>query len=159
MNSQVQRIHRVVPATEAESAFTEAGISKGGRWTSPGRRVIYTSSSPAAALLECLAHGLAQRESMALVSARLPEGEVPMTAVAIPDDWRALPYARHIRSIGDAWLIACEALALSLPSAVAPQARTILVNPDHPAFRKILLLQVEVLVLDPRLLADHPSSE
>jgi RES domain-containing protein len=65
------RVWRI--AKRQHAAFDGIGASTyGGRWNSPGKRVVYTSTSLALAVLEVLVH--------------LPGQKVPRNYVAVPAD-------------------------------------------------------------------------
>jgi RES domain-containing protein len=112
----------------------EGGLRAPARWHSKGRAVVYTAEAPTGALLEALVHlevdsvdGLPK--SYQLLRIVLP-GRVPLEEVhlaALPSDWKHRPLVT--RSIGDAWLAAGRTAALRVPSAVAPHAFNVLLNP------------------------------
>lgn len=90
---------------------------------------------------------------MLLVSAEFPESLLLQKGSdCLPTDWRALPYARHIRDVGDQWIQSDSSLAMSVPSALVPRESTILINPDHRDFHQLRVLSIEALVMDPRLI-------
>nr|WP_291001436.1 RES domain-containing protein [Ferrovibrio sp.] len=125
---------------------------RGGRWNSPGRRIIYAAASLAVARLELLVH--------------LPFGGVPASQVwieiVLPDasveslDERALPgWNGHdyavARRAGDAWADERRSLCLSVPSVPAGGERNLLINQDHPDFAQITSTQPQPLIWDERL--------
>ena len=139
--------------------FSPVGASLvGGRWNSPGVGVIYASHSFAGAMLECLAHaGI---------------GRVPRTHVAVPiaiastvaverHDERSLPGGwdhsdLHVaRGFGDAWICERRTAVLIVPSVVARREGNVLINPQHPDFRRIVAGSPEPVVWDTRLFGRH----
>ena len=123
----------------------------GGRWNSPGTPVVYTASSLALALLETWVHLPApMRRPGALpprvaVRMELPEGE-SVEAVDRAD----LGDRAALRAFGDDWARSRRSLALSVPSAVIPLERNVILNPAHPAMAGV---RAEVLpfAFDPRM--------
>lgn len=127
----------------------------GGRWNSPGRPLLYASSHLSLAVLEALVH--------------LDPGELPDDSVAfelrvrsgmsesieperLPEGWRTDPSRASTRAIGDAWLEAARSVVLLVPSAVVPQERNVLLDPEHPAFRKaVRVVGRSPFRFDPRL--------
>ncbi len=112
----------------------------GGRWNSPGRAVIFVSTSYACALLEVLVHSGIGRvpQTDGVVVADVPE-EVAVHRLELTDlpaDWAA-PDSAAARTLGDAWLDGLSSAVLLVPSAVAAFDWNALVNPLHPDAARI----------------------
>lgn len=128
----------------------EGARRHGGRWTSPGRPVVYTAESPALALLEVLVH-------LDLTPDLLPTDYVIME-VDVPDDVSRSQVSRDEaassspRVIGDAWLAESSASMLAVPSVIVPQLSNYLLNPTHGDAARFRIVGVEAFVIDPRLL-------
>jgi RES domain-containing protein len=113
----------------------------GGRWNSPGRRLIYASATYSGALLELLAHARIGRvpKNQIYVEVTIP------AAVAIeeirPDEvpgWDQTDLLAS-RAFGDRWLAEGRSAVLVVPSVVAPpEERNILINPEHAEFGRII---------------------
>ena len=127
----------------------------GGRWSSPGRPLIYAASTLSLAMLELLA--------------RLPTGEIPRDYVAlaieVPDDtmveeiapgdlpgWDAADQVAS-RAFGGAWLAAARSALLLVPAPAVPQERNALLDPHHLEFARVAVLPPAVLAWDRRLFA------
>ncbi|MDT7807436.1 MAG: hypothetical protein QOJ70_1249 [Acidobacteriota bacterium] len=123
----------------------------GGRWNSPGRPLIYASESLALCLAECLVH----------VTGALPR-EYTSFKISVPDDsveelnlaqlkagWERDP--AQTRAIGDGWLEEHRSLTLIVPSAVLPDSRNILLNPQHSGAARLRALSKQPFTFDPRL--------
>jgi RES domain-containing protein len=122
----------------------------GGRWTSPGKAVVYTAESPSLALLEVLVH-------LDLTPDLLPAHYV-MMEIEVPDDaWRldiaSLP-ADHPdpRAAGDAWLAGGVESVLAVSSVVVPRQTNYLLSPLHPDAARFRIVMVAEFVIDRRLL-------
>jgi RES domain-containing protein len=152
----VPTVWRIVKTKHAASAFDGEGARRsGGRWTSVGRRAVYTSSTVALATLEMIAH----LDSTALLRAyTLIEATVPaslITAVdmaALPANWRQYPSPPELRAIGDTWLDAKRSAALKVPSALVAVEYNYVINPQHLDFALITTGPPLSFPLDPRLL-------
>lgn len=55
----------------------------------------------------------------------------------LPDDWRTRYEDEELQQIGDDWLNRAESVALSVPFAVVPTERSVILNPEHIDFRTI----------------------
>lgn len=143
------RLFRVVDDARADDAF--AGADGGGRWTSPGRAVVYAALSPTGALLEFLAHleGVTPRD-VSLVEAHVRNAAMSRFDPP-PAHWRELPYRDDVRAHGDAWFDRGEALLLKVPSALVPGAWNVLVNAAHADFERLQPAARITLHVDGRL--------
>lgn len=136
--------------------FDGTGASlNGGRWNSPGYRVIYASLSHAGAMLEILAHARIGKtpKTHASVAIHIPD-DMEIERIA-PDDvpgWGA-PGESVSRGYGDSWLREKRTAVLIVPSILAAKHEAnVLINPDHHDFRKIRAGKPEPAVWDERLL-------
>ena len=149
-------VWRLSVSRHLKTAFSGEGARRyGGRWNSPGRPLVYASSSLALASLELLVH-LSDQDfpgDLFAIPAEIPDStEVRILQPgALPKNWRATPAPNRCRDFGDAWLAAAETAVLSVPSALVPQERNLLLNPLHPAMRKVVIGKAEHCRLDPRL--------
>ena len=94
------------------------------------------------------------RAHYVLIPAQLPD-DLPETRINIeqlPDDWRTIGARDVLQSMGQAWLQGAQTALLSVPSAVVPAERNILINPRHPDFARIVLGASQSLHTDTRLL-------
>ena len=144
------RVYRVVEADHASEPF--AAVSEGGRWTPPGEDCVYTSLSPACALLEYLAHlqGKAPTGQLLLAVATAPAGAT-LAECNEPSTWRELPYRPEVQQVGADWLHSGRSLALRVPSAVCASESNLLLNPAHPGYAALQLQELRPIELDPRL--------
>lgn len=148
-------VWRIVKTRYAASAFDGQGARRsGGRWTSVGRRAVYTSSTAALATLEVVAHldSTALLTSYSLIQATLPEQLVTAVELSsLPRNWRDFPAPPELQAIGDAWLHERISAALRVPSALVPVDFNYLLNPEHPDFPLITSGHPVPFPLDPRL--------
>jgi RES domain-containing protein len=146
---------RIVKTRLAGSAFDGEGARlHGGRWNSPGTRVVYTSESVSLALLEILVHLRAATAlpTYSLISVRLDDAQVTaLDRGRLPAAWRAFPAPAELARLGDAWAAAGGSLALEVPSAVVPRESNYLLNPGHPDFAALAIPPSEPFTLDLRL--------
>jgi RES domain-containing protein len=148
-------VWRIVKAKHAATAFSGDGAAKtGGRWNSRGVRVVYTSSTKSLAALETLVH-LNPPVPFKYVAFRLQFNAALIENVPLnrlPADWRVEPPPPSTKAIGDAWVREVRSAVLALPSVIVPGELNYLLNPAHPAFKKISIGKPERFAFDPRLL-------
>jgi RES domain-containing protein len=129
-----------------------------GRWhrkPSDGLPVVYAGGSRAICQLEKWVHcnGIAPI-GLLMLSLTLPKG-APLQAVTeggalLPTDWISQP--ARTQDLGTAWRQAGSGLGLWVPSAVEPDERNLLLNPNHPAYRQIRIDVVRnPFFFDPRM--------
>ncbi|AXK72023.1 hypothetical protein DWG18_06835 [Lysobacter sp. TY2-98] len=142
----VVTVYRVVDEDQKDKPFG-AGPTAAGRWTSEGTPAIYASLSPAAALLEFLAHSAgAPPESAYLAKAHLPRGRVTVVQ-AYPSTWRDRPYHADVQRVGDAWSSEHQSLAAQVPSALSEESCNILINPEHvdaPLIQGVHVIRIDI---------------
>ena len=147
--------YRVVKAAYAATAFDGEGARRsGGRFNSPGTRVVYCSNSLALAVLEVAVHLPSYRGLRGRVSFQLsfPDRIVEKLEEAdLPKDWRSTPPSRSTQNVGDIWIAEARSAILSVPSVLLPAARNYILNPLHPDFAEITIAKPEPIPIDPRL--------
>ena len=133
----------------------EGAYRYGGRWSSPGTRVSYASEHESLAMLEYFVH---------LDADNLPP-DLLLATVDVPDDvrrerigtsqlpphWRDTPAPPELIRYGDEFLQRAECGVLLVPSALAPSENNWLINPVHPDFRRMTVLETQPLNYDQRL--------
>lgn len=124
----------------------------GGRWNFKGTPMLYTSESRALCLAEVLAHLEVGEipDDYVIVSISLPDG-LPIMDFLPPEgdnnDWQV-----NSQSFGTQFAHDKQVLALRVPSVIVPKEYNILINPLHPDFHQVVVLDVEPFYFDPRLL-------
>jgi RES domain-containing protein len=145
------RFYRIADSRHSPESGEGARLH-GGRWNSPGRAVIYACETQTGAMLEKLVH----------TNGRMPKHQVCVTYEG-PDslevaslepkdvtDWDAADMIASRRA-GDAWLEKTRVAVLRVPSVVFDVERNVLLNPEHPDFRRIKIAGVETVRWDERL--------
>ncbi|MBP8282796.1 MAG: RES family NAD+ phosphorylase, partial [Chromatiaceae bacterium] len=119
--------------------------------------VVYTAQSLSLAQLELLVH--LEAEAVLRGHWRYFAVDVaPRVIIAceswidLPPDWAAWPAPTATQAIGDRWIAESVSVALSVPSAVTPGERNLLLNSAHPEYAAVLVTAPEPLRLDQRLI-------
>jgi RES domain-containing protein len=148
------RFYRIADSRHAPESGQGARLH-GGRWNSPGRAVIYACETQTGSMLEKLVH----------TNGRMPKHQVCVTFEApdsvkstelVPKEVPGWADADMIasRKAGDAWLEKAQTAVLRVPSVVFEAERNVLINPDHPDFRRFRVVSTEPVRWDERLFAE-----
>ncbi len=135
----------------------EGAYRYGGRWSSPGVRLSYTSEHQSLALLEYFVH----------LDKDDPPSDLVLAIAEVPDDlsrqrleisqrpanWRDPAAPPELAWFGDDFGQREEHCLLIVPSALAPHEHNWLLNPQHPQFKRIVIRAPEPLAYDPRMFA------
>ena len=130
-----------------------------GRWNSEGEGMIYTAGSASLSCLEVLAHKS---------GAALNSGRFSMAVIEFPDDmaiseielpqlqklnaeWFKVLHYPLTQKMGNAWILGMKTAVLKVPSAIVDREYNYLLNPFHPDFYKIKVLDVIPFNFDNRL--------
>jgi RES domain-containing protein len=150
------RVYRVVRKTYSADAFDGEGAYRyGGRWSSAGTRLVYTSEHQSLAMLEYFVH-LDAADSpgdLLLATAEIPD-ELERERIEtsdLPANWRDSPSPPALAKFGDDFRERAGCCLLLAPSALAVTENNCLINPQHADFRKILVHGVEPLTYDSRM--------
>ena len=58
----------------------------------------------------------------------------------------------YCQSLGDEWIRKGETAVLQVPSVIIPEEYNFLLNPQHPQFYKLSIVQIEDFNFDDRLM-------
>lgn len=139
----------------------EGAYRYGGRWSSPGTRLSYTSEHQSLAMLEYFVH----------LDVDDPPGDLVLAVVEVPDDlardqvetsdlpanWRESAAPAELARLGDEFAQRGESCLLLVPSVLAPSELNWLINPAHPDYKRIVVREVEPLSYEPRMFRKRRS--
>jgi len=147
-------VYRLVHAPYREDISGFGAFLFGGRWNSKGVYALYTSEHISLAALEIVVNYDRSQYKMLpeyyLLTLRVPESRmVRIQQHVLKEKW--IEDVEYTRFMGDQFLLQQSHLALRLPSAVIPEESNLLLNPQHPDFRKIKITDSRPYGLDNRL--------
>jgi RES domain-containing protein len=147
---------RIVRASRQKTAFTGEGPWRyGGRWNSPGVRVVYVSEHQSTAAFEVFVNRIPFVLEETYKAFRLEWPEI-LTEIfpkkKLPANWRIHPPPLETKEIGDRWVKERRSAVLALPSVISPADTNFLLNPEHPDFKRIRIASPIDFDFDPRLL-------
>ena len=126
---------------------------RGGRWNPTGIALLYTSENISLGLLEVLANAntLEELQSIILLEIDIPPA-VPLQEIKLSqlknDWWNDFDYTQWL---GAELIKTAKSLLIKCPSAIVDKEHNYLVNPAHPAFRKIKVKRKNDFRFDERL--------
>ena len=148
-------VWRIVKRKYEATAFDGEGASKyGGRWNSPGKRLVYTAGSKSLALLELLVYiDSSVLSSYVVIPVTFSDALLSQVDIlSLPPDWKGHPAPVELREMGDRWLEYFGSAVLRVPSAIVPDESNYLINPDHSDFSSVEIGEPVPFEIDLRLL-------
>lgn len=152
----MNRVYRILRKRYARNPFDGEGAYRyGGRWSSPGTRLVYTSEHQSLAMLEYFVH-LDKDDppgDLVLVLADVPDNlrRERLDAGDLPANWREAAAPAELAQFGDEFVQGGEHCLLVVPSVLVPGENNWLFNPAHRDFRRVILRAVEPLNYDSRM--------
>jgi RES domain-containing protein len=133
----------------------EGGLFYRARWNTIGHPIVYLAESAAGTLLEVLVHLELEDTDMPgpynLLRVTLPS-EIRIEKLHVPNDPAWKRNERLTQAIGDEWLRSTRSALAVVPSAIMPETRNYLLNPEHPDAKRIKVAEITQAYFDPRLL-------
>jgi RES domain-containing protein len=145
----------------SQTKFAGSLVAPGfaGRWNSEGVSMIYTAGSASLSCLEVLAHKSGSaldsgKFSMAVIeiSDEILTEEVKLNQLQILNaEWFKVLNYPITQKIGNQWISEMKTSFLKVPSAIVDREYNYLLNPKHPDFLKIKILDITSFSFDNRL--------
>jgi len=154
--SYPKQLYRVLRKAYAGTPLDgEGAYLYGGRWSSEGTRLAYTSEHQSLAMLEYFVHldAVDAPPDLVLVTAEVPD-DLRKQRIAVdelPSNWRRSPAPAELARIGDEFVRKSGYCILTVPSALAPKEDNWLLNPLHAGFGRVVVSRVEPLIYDERM--------
>lgn len=132
-----------------------AAQTEGYRWNSLNTYLVYTADSRALATLEVSVH-LDFSEDLPIdryyVEIEIPDDiEIAVLSTEdLPEDWDAKPPILETQFIGDDFVRANGFAILKVPSSIVPFEHNYLINPYHPAAKRIIVVSKTPMTFDKR---------
>jgi len=149
------RVYRILRKRYAKTPFDGEGAFRfGGRWSSPGTRLVYTSERLSLAMIEYYIHIGSDDSPPDLVvsTADVPESvsRTKISTSRLRPDWRESPAPPHLAAIGDSFVAKGKTAILIVPSVLCPPESNWLINPQHPDFRRVRVYKSATFYYDQR---------
>lgn len=148
-------VYRIQKAKYANDISGTGSTLVSGRWHQAGKQpILYTSSNISLAILECLVHlpTVVKPPDLVLLTIDVPDkGVVTIEPKNLPENWNKKGYFDDVQQWGTKWLQGLSSLAVIVPSVTSPEYN-ILVNPGHPDFSHVKIVDNKPITLDDRLI-------
>jgi RES domain-containing protein len=147
-------VYRISNCQYIEDLTGKGAALYGGRWNSKDTYMVYTAETASLALLETVVHiGKIPEKGFCMLAMQLPPNSIEtLAADKLPEGWSKNPAPDVLRKTGDDFIRAGRKLALKVPSVVMPEECNLLINPQHPDFKKIKVIKRRTIPIDERLL-------
>ncbi len=124
------------------------------RWNTKGTFVIYTAESRSLACLENLVHrsGEGDNALYKVMVIQIPDTlKVETIALSnLKNDWKKVENYSYCQAFTAGWITGKKTAVLKVPSAIIKNEYNFLINPNHPDFKKIKLVNTEDFIFDNR---------
>ena len=127
----------------------------GGRWNPKGVAMLYTSTTASLSALEVLAHLPAAYlpDDMVIITILIPDELVTtVNRKKLPKNWNEIPAPLEAQNFTMDWIAKEKFLGLKIPSIIIPFEENLLINPNHPRFSEVKIVEIAPFYFDPRLL-------
>jgi len=144
--------YRIVKEKHAHRAFDGEGARLyGGRWSSQGVAVVYTSDSLALCCLEVFVNLPSYELLKDFVYFKLSFDEKFVRDADLQDGWNDRPISKVSQGIGDDWIRERDSAVLRAPSVIIPEGNNYLINFNYQDSNQIKIGDPISLDFDPRL--------
>jgi RES domain-containing protein len=146
-------VYRISNELYKEDISGNGAAINGSRWNSKNIRMVYAGEYISLSILESLVHlrEIDIPEKQYFLTIQIPDVEFQDIILSkLKDKWQQ--HINYTQWIGDQFIKNNEALVLKVPSAIVPQEHNFLINPLHATFKKVKIVNTELLELDKRLL-------
>lgn len=127
----------------------------GGRWNRPGVAALYTSSHRSLALLELIVHfesSSAIVDTFRFAQISVPEHRIVDIDFSFADDDDLRFNNQELWNLTEYYFFEIDCLGIWVPSAIVPQEKNLILNPQHQDFKFVKIMEIERAQLDLRLI-------
>lgn len=148
-------VYRIQKAKYAGDISGFGSTLVSGRWHQAGKHpILYTSGNISLAILEYLVHlpTVVKPPDLVFLTLDIPDtGIVKIETKDLPENWDKKGYFDDVQRWGTRWLQSLSSLAIVVPSVTSPDYN-ILVNPSHPDFGLVKIVESRPITVDDRLI-------
>jgi len=152
-------LYRLVKSRYSHDTSGKGAEPCGGRWNSIGVPMLYACQSRALAMAEVAIHlplGILPNDFV-MITLQVPDegGTLVLPQAKLPDGWFHYPPIYSTQKIGDEFIRKADCLVLQVPSAVVQDDFIALINPYHPLFQQLKIIDQQPFIFNRRLFQYH----
>lgn len=126
----------------------------GGRWNATGIPCIYASATKSLSILEYAVNVKLNRlpNDLSITTYKIPDDSWrEISKGTLPLNWQDRPSPPETIKFGSAFLLKKEYAVIKIPSVIIIDEFNYILNPLHPAFGKIKIVEVSQFIFDVRI--------
>jgi len=148
-------VFRLTSHQFANSLSGKGAAIYGARWNSIGVEVIYAAANRSLAMAEVAVHFTLATlpKNFMMVVIHIPD-EIEILKIdnsILPANWNVFPHPQSTQQIGDQFIADNKYCVMQIPSVVTKGDYNLLINPKHPLFETIKIIEVERFPFDNRV--------
>ena len=148
-------VFRLTSQQFAYSLSGKGAALYGARWNSIGVEVIYAAANRSLAMAEVAVHFTLATlpKNFMMVTIHIPD-EIEIFKIdksILPANWNTFPHPQSTQQIGDQFIAENKYCVMQIPSVVTKGDYNLLINPKHPLFESIQIIEVEKFPFDNRV--------
>ena len=148
-------VFRIARSQYANSLSGRGAALHGARWNSPGVEMVYTAGNRSLAMAEVLVHLSMDiiPEDFRMITIEFPDNFAikVISEKELPKYWNQFPHNQSTQQLGDNFILENKFCVLQVPSVVTQGDYNFLLNPMHPDFTRVRILEVRKFAFDRRL--------
>ncbi len=148
-------VFRLTSQQFANSLSGKGAALYGARWNSIGVEVIYAAANRSLAMAEVAVHFTLATlpKNFMMVTIHIPD-EIEILKIdnsILPANWNVFTHPQSTQQIGDQFIADNKFCVMQIPSVVTKGDYNMLINPKHPLFETIKIIEVEKFPFDSRV--------
>ena len=148
-------VFRIARSQYANSLSGRGAALHGARWNSPGVEMVYTAGNRSLAMAEVLVHLSMDiiPDDFRMITIEFPDNFAikVISEKELPKYWNQFPHNQSTQQLGDNFILENKFCVLQVPSVVTQGDYNFLLNPMHPDFARVRILEVRKFAFDRRL--------
>lgn len=148
-------VFRIARSQYANSLSGRGAALHGARWNSPGVEMVYTAGNRSLAMAEVLVHLSMDiiPDDFRMITIEFPDNFAikVISEKELPEYWNQFPHNQSTQQLGDNFILENKFCVLQVPSVVTQGDYNFLLNPMHPDFARVRILEVRKFAFDRRL--------
>lgn len=149
------QVFRIARSQYANSLSGRGAALHGARWNSPGVEMVYTAGNRSLAMAEVLVHLSMDiiPDDFRMITIEFPDNFAikVISEKELPEYWNQFPHNQSTQQLGDNFILENKFCVLQVPSVVTQGDYNFLLNPMHPDFARVRILEVRKFAFDRRL--------